>query len=115
MIRSPAAMRTEQREAMRGGTGTTTIRHLFEPSEFGARTRLCAQLTLPPGASIGPHRHEGEDEVYVILAGTGRLDDGATRTTVQPGDAILTGRGESHAIANAGDTPLVLLAMIVLY
>lgn len=53
--------------------------------------------------------------MYVILSGTGMLDDGKTRSTVTAGDAILTGRGETHAIANVGDVPLVLLAMIMLY
>lgn len=115
MIRSPGTMRVEEREAMRGGVGTTTIRHLFEPAEFGARIRLCSQLTLPPGASIGPHTHAGEDEVYVVLSGTGELDDGTMRTPVAAGDAVLTGRGETHAIANVGEYPLVLLAFIALY
>lgn len=115
MIRTPDAMRAEERAQMRGGQGVTTIRHLFEPAEFGARMRLCAELTLPPGASIGPHTHDGEDEVYVILAGTGELDDGTSKAAVRAGDAVLTGRGETHAIANTGDTPLKLLAFIALY
>jgi len=117
MIRTPENMRCENRERMRDGQGTTTIQHLFEPGEFGpgANVRLCARLTLPPGASIGSHDHVNEDEVYVILSGTGELDDGQSRTIVAAGAAVLTGRGESHAIANIGDTPLELLAFIVLY
>jgi mannose-6-phosphate isomerase-like protein (cupin superfamily) len=31
------------------------------------------------------------------------------------GDAILTGNGESHALANDGDEPLELIAMIMCY
>lgn len=115
MIRNASSMETEVRTAMRGGAGSVTFRHLFKKEEITARTRLCAVLTLPPGTSIGTHQHDGEDEVYYILKGRGVLDDGKTRTTVSAGDAVLTGRGESHAIANSGDSDLEILATIMCY
>ena len=115
MIRTAASMEIETRAAMRGGAGSVTFRHLFKKDEIAAKTRLCAALTLPPGASIGAHQHDGEDEVYYILKGVGLLDDGKTRTTVSVGDAVLTGRGESHAIANAGDSDLEIMAVIMCY
>ena len=115
MIRTRDAMPVEVRHAMRGGTGTVTVRHLFTKEETTAKTRLCARLTLPPGASIGPHQHDGEDEIYYILAGSGVLDDGLARTPVTAGDAVLTGRGESHSIANAGACDLEILAVIMCY
>jgi len=115
MIKKPSEMQLETRPAMRGGSGTVTIRHFFKPEEFGAKARLCARLTLPPGASIGTHQHSGEDEVYIVTHGTGLLDDGKNRTPVAEGDAVLTGRGESHAIANTGSTDLEILAVILCY
>lgn len=115
MIRSASSMETETRIAMRGGVGSVAFRHLFKKDEITAKTRLCAVLTLPPGTSIGTHQHEGEDEVYYILKGCGILDDGTTRVPVKAGDAILTGRGESHAIANSGDADLEILAVIMCY
>lgn len=115
MIRKKPAMESEVRHAMRGGAGSVSFRHLFKPEEMTAKSRLCAVLTVPPGASIGNHRHENEDEVYYILKGSGVLDDGATRTAVAEGDAILTRHGESHAIANTGAGDLELLAVIMRY
>jgi mannose-6-phosphate isomerase-like protein (cupin superfamily) len=115
MIKSKESMETEVRPGMRGGTGTVTVQHFFKPEEMTARTRLCARLTLPPGASIGTHQHEHEDEVYMILSGEGVLDDGHTKTTVRAGDAVLTGKGESHAIANTGKDVLEIIAVIMLY
>ncbi len=115
MIRTPSAMPTETRHALRGGVGDVAVRHLFTKEEITARTRLCAVLTLPPGASIGTHQHEGEDEIYYVLKGSGTLDDNGTRTTVTPGDAVLTGRGESHAIVNTGNTDLEILAVVMCY
>lgn len=115
MIKRASQMVTEVRAGMRGGDGSVTIQHYFKPDEFKARSRLCAHLTIPPGASIGMHRHEAEDEVYIVLQGEGSLDDGTTRSPVGPGDAILTGHGEAHAIRNTGTTDLKLIAVILCY
>lgn len=115
MIRKPAEMQTEARERMRGGTGTVTIRHAFTKDDMKAACRLCATLTIPPGAGIGTHEHATEDEVYFVIRGSGLLDDGHTRRRIEPGDAILTGRGESHAVLNDGTVDLEIVAVIMCY
>jgi mannose-6-phosphate isomerase-like protein (cupin superfamily) len=115
MIRKPAEMPVEVRANMRGGVGEVTVRQLFKPDEFGGKVRLCARLTLPPGASIGTHAHAGEDEVYLLTAGSGLLDEGGREVRVQAGDAVLTGKGASHAIRNDGQVPLEIVAFIVTY
>ena len=115
MIRSPAEMKEEIRENMRGGDGSVTIRHYFTKDEFTADTRLCARLIIPPGAGIGPHRHETEDEVYIITRGSGLLDDGTGEARVSEGDAVLTGNGGSHSVRNDGTEPLEMIAVIACY
>jgi mannose-6-phosphate isomerase-like protein (cupin superfamily) len=115
MIRKAAEMRSEVRAQMRGGKGAVTVQHVFDREEFTAKARLCARLIIPPAASIGVHQHDGEDEVYYILSGTGIIDDGQRRSSVGPGDAVLTGRGAAHAIANSGQTDLEVLAIIMCY
>ncbi|MDP6470382.1 MAG: cupin domain-containing protein [Kiritimatiellia bacterium] len=115
MIRRAADRESEVREAMRGGDGSVEIKHFITREEWTANTRLCAELTLPPGASIGSHQHLKEDEVYIITAGSGLIDDGSGAERVSVGDAILTGNGETHTIRNDGDVPLTLIAVIVMY
>ncbi len=115
MIRKLSDMETEVREHMRGGEGSVAIRHVFKEDAFTAPVRLCAMISIPPGAGIGSHQHLTEDEVYIITRGTGILDDGATQTRVAAGDAVLTGNGESHAIHNDGKEPLEMTAVIVCY
>jgi len=97
---------------MRGGTGTVEICHCFSQQEFRAPVRLCAKLILPPGAGIGMHRHENEDEVYIVTRGAGLLDDGLSITRITAGDAVLTGGGESHAVRNDTSEELELIALI---
>lgn len=115
MIRSSKEMKTETREKMRGGAGSVVIRHYFDKDEFSANVRLCAVLNLVPGSGIGMHQHLNEDEVYVVINGSGIIDDGKVRKRVTAGDAVLTGKGESHAIYNDGTVPLEVIAIIHCY
>jgi len=115
MIKKKEAQEIEKRENMRGGTGEITVRHYFKPGEIKARTRLCSELSLPPGASIGPHDHVDEDEIYIIQKGQGLMTDGGKEFPVAAGDAILTGQGASHSIKNAGSEDLVVTAVIIQY
>lgn len=105
----------EVRENMRGGTGKVFIRHYFKPEEMTARTRLCAELRLPPGASIGPHDHVDEDEIYIIQQGNGVMTDGNNEFEVEAGDAVLTGKGASHSVRNIGTEDLLITAIIIKY
>lgn len=115
MIRTPDTMTTELRDQMRGGLGQVKVQHYLNPDDFGAKMRLCAKLTIPPGASIGEHAHVQEDEIYLILSGTGMIQEGAAYTRVHAGDVVLTGKGGKHAVVNDGSEPLVIAAIIVLY
>lgn len=115
MIREAAKMKKETRENMRGGNGSVNVTHIFEPDELTAKTRLFARMHLPAGASIGFHRHEGEEEVFYILSGRGIVDDDGTKREVGPGDAVLTGGGAGHAIEAVGDEPLEMVAVILKY
>ena len=115
MITRDGEMTAELREGMRGGKGTVKVENWFAPEAFGAKVRLCARLTVPPGGSIGTHSHEAEDEIYIVLSGRGIIIEGDSRTPVGPGDAILTGKGGAHGVENTGAVPLVMAAIIMLY
>ncbi|MGI6112500.1 MAG: cupin domain-containing protein [Mahellales bacterium] len=115
MIRKVSDMVKEVRERMRGGSGHVEIQKLLSEDEIKAKTRLCAKLTLQPGCSIGYHEHVGEDEIFYIIKGEGRVNDNGTMKQVAAGDVILTGNGAGHAIENTGDTSLEIMAIILLY
>ena len=113
MIRKKDDCRVEERFEMRGGKGTIRIAHMFEPGrEIRSQNRLCARLVIEPGNSIGFHRHDGEEELFVIMKGRARIDDNGQISEVAAGDAVLTGGGAGHAIENIGDETLEVLAVI---
>lgn len=96
------------------GEGEAVIESLFSPGDFsdGIKVRLCARITIPAGGSIGHHVHRGEDELYYILSGSGKVRDAGDFREVFPGSAILTRSGEGHELLNTGPGEMVLLAVI---
>lgn len=115
MIRKSGTYEASTREAMRGGTGTVRIEHFWSQEELKGKTRLCARLVLQPGSSIGFHEHVGEEEIFIVARGQGRVTDGDRDVLVGEGDTILTGDGAGHAVEAVGDEALELIAIIVQY
>ena len=115
MIKHVESMREETREAMRGGKGAVKLQYLFEQGEYKGHARLMAKIVLPPGASIGLHEHKEEEELFYIIKGRGLVTDEGRTREVGPGDAIMTGGGNSHAIENVGSEELEFIAVILTY
>ena len=104
----------EIRKNMRGGPGEVIVKHYFRKEEINPHCRLCAQLTLPPGAGIGLHEHTKEDEVFIIQQGRGIVQQDGKEIEVGVGDALVTGKGASHAIRNNGSEDLIVTAVIIM-
>ena len=114
MVTHRNEMKTEDKERMRDGEGTTHITYLLDGSTQ-KNARMFAEITLNPGCSIGYHQHDSETENYFILSGTGVVNDDGKDVHVKQGDSIITGNGASHSIKNSGSVPLVFYAVIVTY
>jgi len=115
MVKRKADMEKEVRERMRGGKGTVEILHIFRTEELKGKVRLFALMRLNRGCSIGYHVHEGEEEIFCVLSGTGLLTEQGVTEQVGPGDAVLTGAGGGHSLENQRDEPLEFLATILVY
>jgi len=66
---------------------------------------------LDPGASIGEHRHDGDEEIYVLLSGRGRMKVDGVEQDVGPGDVCLTRNGHSHDLTNGPEGPMHFLVI----
>ncbi len=113
LFRHSSDMVTLQHEHLRDGKGTVTVKHLLNPDEMLGKGRLFAENILPPGASIGLHRHEGDSEAYYILRGNGIYHDNDQVFSITAGDLALVDDQNSHSIENTGDIPLVFIALIL--
>ena len=113
LYRHSSDMFTQHNEHMRGGNGTVTVKHLLKPDEMLGKGRLFAELTLPPGASVGLHRHEGNVEAFYVLQGNGRYQNNDEFFEIATGDLALVDDNDSHGVENTGDIPLKLIGLIL--
>ena len=67
---------------------------------------------LEPGASIGPHAHQGSSEIIYVLSGTGKalFDGGEER--LGPGGCHYCPEGHSHSLVNDGGGDLTFFAVV---
>ena len=100
---------------MRGGTGDVTVRRYLDAGEYNGRARLLASLTLEPGSSIGPHVHENEEEIFIVLKGTAAYLDGDHEEMLYPCDSCVVLGGGKHSVRNPGEEDLELCAVILTY
>lgn len=95
----------------------TSRRALFSES-IGARSLGYNLTILPPGKVQCPfHSHRAEEEMFLILAGSGTLRFGDMTYPLRVHDVIAcpTGGPEvAHQIVNTGDVDLVYLAVSTL-
>lgn len=113
MVIQRKEMKTETKEKMRGGEGSVFFTYIVDEDKI-PHGRLMAEVVLKPGCSIGEHPHEKETEYYIILRGTGTVNDDGVSKAVHPGDVVITGGGASHNIVNTGTEDLVFHAVIIL-
>lgn len=113
MIKKAGAMRRTSQDNMRGGNGTVSMLHYLDPAEARDKGRLFAIATLPPGASIGKHTHEGEFEIYHVLKGTATVTDNDVPAILEAGDCMVCYNGDNHSIANNTDADLEVLFTIL--
>ncbi len=69
--------------------------------------------TMPPGCHVREHLHDRNDEVIVVLSGSGEavLDTG-THPMV-PGTTLFLGRNRRHKLCNTGTEDMTLLWLIM--
>jgi len=113
MIRKKEDQKIEPR-CIRGGKGETEQRLITEGvDELFGKGRLFNHMIIQPGNSIGEHVHEGDNEIFYFLSGTGEYNDNGTIVQVGPGDTTVCHDGEKHSLVNIGDVPLEFIALIL--
>ena len=113
MIRKKADLSTKLEPNLKGGRGTVKILNILEQEEIFGLGRLFALSCIPPGASIGRHKHEGDFETYYILKGRALVNDNGNTAELGPGDMMQCRDGDFHSIENAGNEDLEYLAVIL--
>jgi mannose-6-phosphate isomerase-like protein (cupin superfamily) len=85
------------------------IRELLAHRNSAIRNQSLAEARVPVGGSTQEHYHPRAEEIYFILAGTGRMRIENETQEVRAGDAIAIPSGRKHKLWNTGNETLKLL------
>jgi quercetin dioxygenase-like cupin family protein len=92
-----------------GGLGTILAHRVFTRGPGGPGAEFIDLAVLPPGTSIGRHRHGADHETYVVLAGDGLMYRDGEEFRVGPGDIVVNNPHGEHGLVNDRDADLHLL------
>ena len=87
---------------MDGGKGSVAYRRLLGPSVFYSNWAYVDYYSVPPGASIGAHVHNGVEEVYLVIKGEGTTKVNDETAPLKKGDAVPIKVKDVHSFENTG-------------
>ena len=95
------------------GRGNIGVRTIWTHSDFRTNWHFVSHVLMPPGTSIGYHRHETVEETYVVMKGSGRMTVDDETEEVFAGDSIPNRLGGSHGLYNHTQSEIELFVMAV--
>ncbi len=72
---------------------------------------IVSSTDLKPNKSTSGHKHEGQEEVYFFIRGTGRMELDSDQFDVYPGDTVLIKDGVFHRVHNTGTEHLYFICV----
>lgn len=102
-----------ERVVAHGGDGTILFRRVLEGAVFHGPWNFVDYAVVPPGSSIGLHRHRGNEELYLILEGEGTMHLDGEEFPVRAGHVVVNRDGGTHGLRNESDGPLRLFVVEV--
>lgn len=94
-----------------GGEGKIGFCRVLAASDFEGPWNFVDYAVVPPGASIGQHRHGANEELYLVLAGEGVMRVDGQEIRVRPGHVVVNRPGGRHGLVNDGQEPLRLFVV----
>jgi mannose-6-phosphate isomerase-like protein (cupin superfamily) len=90
-----------------GGEGLIRFARVADRSALLGGCNFIDLAELPPGTSIGTHTHRSsEEELYLVLEGSGHMVRNGEAFDVAAGDLIRNPPGGTHSLRNTGSGPL---------
>ena len=72
---------------------------------------VVSSTLLHPLKSTRGHKHEGQEEVYYFISGTGEMELDDKKFYVQGGDVVLIEDGVFHKVHNTSNTELYFVCV----
>ena len=72
---------------------------------------VVSSTLLHPSKSTSGHKHKGQEEVYMFMKGSGRMELDDKEFDVKEGDLILIEDGVFHRVHNTGTVDLYMVCV----
>ncbi len=63
----------QQTQISHDGVGTVELFEIFGSDDFKSKCEFIDRLIIPPNSTVGYHKHDNNEELYIILSGTGTM------------------------------------------
>jgi len=77
------------------------------------KSLVLSSTLLHPGKSTRGHSHPGQEEIYMIMDGQGKMQLDDKTVLVKEGEVILIEDGVFHRVHNIGDKPFIWYAYLM--
>ena len=89
-----------------------TIKHLVAPWTTGSTHLWLGVSEVDAGSSSNPHRHPRQEEIFVVLEGSGIIAVDGVSVPVRPGSVVLVAPGEQHQLISTAAERLRVLSAV---
>ena len=113
MIKRKDERLSEIKQNVKDGVGEVVFNYIASSDELFNKIKMYSTISLRKDCGIGYHRHDGEEEIMLVLEGKAQYNDDGVISEIYPGDVTICEDGHSHSIANINDEELIAVAMVL--
>ena len=73
MIKNYLTAKKQLQEKSHEGTGAVDLYEIWKNSDFNSNIDFFDRVVVPPGSTIGFHKHDKNEEMYIVLEGNGLM------------------------------------------
>ena len=109
MIRNFTKAKMHFKGSSHGGLGDSEWYDVWNKGDFISNVDFFCRGIIPPGCSVGYHKHGNDEEMYIVLNGQGTMTLDGKEFSVSKGDMILNPPGGEHGLVNDSDNDIEVL------
>jgi mannose-6-phosphate isomerase-like protein (cupin superfamily) len=96
-----------------GGIGRLHFRRLIAHEEFVTPIDFVDYTVVPPGSTIGLHKHTANEEIYLIVSGLATVTVEGEERQLKRGSIAVVRSGQSHQLVNTGAEAVAMFVIQV--
>lgn len=109
MIRNFLETDKQIQHSAHGGKGTVELYEIWGKSDFISGCDFIDRQIIPPNSTVGYHKHGNNEEMYIILGGSGIMTIADQEYRVKKGDMIKNPPFGEHGLVNDSNENIELL------